>query len=138
MERHDAPVAGVDGGRAARGRRPRPGGRAADRAALPTAVGLESFTGRAFHSSAWDHGSLEGLRVGVVGTGASAVQLLPHVARTAAHTVVFQRTPTWVLPRGDRAFEPDEERPDRVALAAEAERLFEARVAGSTAAAALR
>ena len=105
---------------------------------LPSATGLESFAGRTFHSSAWDDRSLRGLRVGVVGTGASAVQLLPHVARTAAHTVVFQRTPTWVLPRGDRAFEPDEERPDRVALAAEAERLFEARVAGSSAAAALR
>ena len=105
---------------------------------LPTAVGLESFTGRAFHSSAWDDRSLDGLRVGVVGTGASAVQLLPHVARTAAHVVVFQRTPTWVLPRDDRAFGPDEERPDRAALAADAERLFEARVAGSSAAAALR
>ena len=105
---------------------------------LPHAVGLETFAGRAFHSSAWDHRSLEGLRVGVVGTGASAVQLLPHVARSAAHTVVFQRTPTWVLPRGDRAFEPGEARPDRTALAAEAERLFEARMAGSSAAAALR
>lgn len=105
---------------------------------LPNAAGIESFTGRMFHSSAWDDGSLRGLRVGVVGTGASAVQLLPHVARSAAHTVVFQRTPTWVLPRGDRAFEAGEERPSRVDLAAEAERLFEARVAGSSAAAALR
>lgn len=105
---------------------------------LPGALGLDTFAGRAFHSSAWDRRSLDGLRVGVVGTGASAVQLLPHVARSAAHTVVFQRTPTWVLPRGDRAFEPGEERPDRAALAAEAERLFEARVAGSRAAEALR
>lgn len=105
---------------------------------LPTVVGLESFTGRAFHSSEWDDRSLEGARVGVVGTGASAVQLLPHVARSAAHTVVFQRTPPWVLPRGDRAFEPGEDRPDRAALGVEAERLFEARVAGSSAAAALR
>jgi cation diffusion facilitator CzcD-associated flavoprotein CzcO len=105
---------------------------------LPTATGLVSFSGRTFHSSAWDDRSLRGLRVGVVGTGASAVQLLPHVARTAAHTVVFQRTPTWVLPRGDRAFEPGEPRPSRDDLAAEAERLFEARVAGSDAAAALR
>ena len=105
---------------------------------LPSATGLESFTGRTFHSSDWDHRSLRGLRVGVVGTGASAVQPLPHVASSAAHTAVFQRTPTWALPRGDRAFEPGEDRPSRAALAAEAERLFEARVAGSSAAAALR
>lgn len=101
-------------------------------------AGLDAFTGRAFHSSAWDPRPLDGLRVGVVGTGASAVQLIPHVAERAARTVVFQRTPTWVLPRGDRAYRPGEPRPERAALAAEAERLFEARIAGSAAAAALR
>lgn len=105
---------------------------------LPSSVGLESFAGRSFHSSAWDHRSLEGLRVGLIGTGASAVQLLPHVARSAARTVVFQRTPAWVLPRDDRAFAPGEKRPDRISLAAEAEQLFDARLAGSSAALALR
>lgn len=104
----------------------------------PDVAGLAGFTGRAFHSSAWDDRPLDGLRVGVVGTGASAVQLLPHVAERAAHTVVFQRTPAWVLPRGDRAFAPHEPRPDRAALAAEAERLYEARIAGSVAAARLQ
>jgi len=105
---------------------------------VPDVPGLDRFPGRSFHSSSWDPRSLAGLRVGVVGTGASAVQLLPHVAASAGHTVVFQRTPPWVLPRGDRAYGPDEPRPDRATLAAEAERLFEARIAGSAAAAALR
>jgi len=105
---------------------------------LPDVPGLDGFAGRAFHSSRWDPRPLGGLRVGVVGTGASAVQLLPHVTERAAHTVVFQRTPAWVLPRGDRAFTADEQRPARADLAAEAERLFEARISGSSAAAALR
>ncbi len=105
---------------------------------MPDVAGLACFSGRAFHSSSWDDRPLDGLRVGVVGTGASAVQLLPHVAARAAHTVVFQRTPAWVLPRGDRAFAPSEPRPDRAELAAEAERLYEARIAGSPAAQALR
>ena len=105
---------------------------------LPDVPGLDGFPGRAFHSSRWDPTPLTGLRVGVVGTGASAVQLLPHVAAEAAHTVVFQRTPAWVLPRGDRAYAADEPRPSRTTLAAEAERLFEARLAGSDAARALR
>lgn len=62
-----------------------------------------------FHSSCWPPGlDVAGLRVGVVGTGASAVQLLPHVARTGAHTVVFQRTPPWILPREDRPYTEDE------------------------------
>jgi cation diffusion facilitator CzcD-associated flavoprotein CzcO len=105
---------------------------------LPEVPGLTGFTGRAFHSSRWDPAPLDGLRVGVVGTGASAVQLLPHVAETAAHTVVFQRTPAWVLPRGDRAYAAGEPRPSRSDLATEAERLFDARLAGSEAAATLR
>lgn len=104
---------------------------------LPDVPGLERFAGRAFHSSQWAPEPLAGLRVGVVGTGASAVQLLPHVAAEAAHTVVFQRTPAWVLPRGDRAYAAGEPRPGRAELAAEAERLFDARLAGSDAARAL-
>lgn len=105
---------------------------------LPDVPGLAGFTGAAFHSSRWDPVPLTGLRVGVVGTGASAVQLLPHVAREAARTVVFQRTPAWVLPRGDRAYAAGEPRPSRIDLAAEAERLFEARLDGSSAARDLR
>lgn len=105
---------------------------------VPEIPGLGTFPGRMFHSARWDGRSLAGLRVGVVGTGASAVQLVPEVAREAASVVVLQRTPPWVLPRGDRAYAPGEALPDRDALAREAERLFDARVAGSAAEAALR
>ena len=105
---------------------------------LPDVPGLAGFTGRSFHSARWDPAPLRGLAVGVVGTGASAVQLIPHVAAEARHTVVFQRTPAWVLPRGDRAYAEGEPRPSRGKLSAEAERLFEARLAGSEAGRALR
>jgi cation diffusion facilitator CzcD-associated flavoprotein CzcO len=88
---------------------------------LPAVPGLERFAGRVFHSARWDDRPLDGLRVGVVGTGASAVQLLPEVARRAAAVAVFQRSAAWVLPRGDRAFAPGEQQPDRAELAAEAE-----------------
>ncbi|GAA4387825.1 flavin-containing monooxygenase [Tsukamurella soli] len=104
---------------------------------IPVVPGLDTFVGNAFHSARWRAGSLAGLRVGVVGTGASAVQIVPEVAREAASVVVFQRTPAWVLPRGDRAYEAEEPRPTRAALSAEAEQLFAARIADSRPAAAL-
>ncbi|WP_454854162.1 flavin-containing monooxygenase [Promicromonospora soli] len=105
---------------------------------VPGIRGLGTFPGRVFHSARWDRDLPDGLRIGVVGTGASAVQLVPELARRAASVVVLQRTPPWVLPRGDRAYAPGEALPDRAALAEEADRLFEARIAGTTAEAALR
>ena len=70
---------------------------------LPDIPGLSTFEGPAFHSAQWDHDvDLEGKRVAVVGTGASAIQIIPHVQRKAAKLVVFQRTPPWVLPHTDR------------------------------------
>ncbi|WP_404429388.1 NAD(P)/FAD-dependent oxidoreductase [Microbacterium lacus] len=67
--------------------------------AIPEIPGLESFPGPMFHSSRWDHDvDLTGLRIGVVGTGASAVQLVPEIARFAEVTL-FQRTPAWIVPR---------------------------------------
>ncbi|MFC4243777.1 flavin-containing monooxygenase [Gryllotalpicola reticulitermitis] len=104
----------------------------------PRIDGLDTFPGRAFHSARWDDRPLDGLRVGVVGTGASAVQLLPEVAEHAASVTVFQRSAAWVLPRGDHAVAPGDDEPDRAELAAEAERLFDARIAGSPALDALR
>jgi acetyl esterase/lipase len=69
----------------------------------PDIEGLESFAGPAFHSARWDHSVLlGGRRVGVIGCAASAVQLIPEVAKTAGHLTVFQRTPNWLLPRLDR------------------------------------
>jgi len=68
---------------------------------VPSVSGLESFGGPLFHSARWDHDvDLTGKRVAVVGTGASAVQLVPELARLAAHVTLFQRTPAWIVPRG--------------------------------------
>ncbi len=73
--------------------------------ALPAVPGVGSFEGPAFHSARWDHDAdLTGRRVAVIGTGASAVQFVPHLQERAAHVTVFQRTPPWVVPRRDRAF----------------------------------
>lgn len=74
------------------------------RAALPDIPGLGSFAGKAFHSQQWDHGfALEGKRVAVVGTGASAIQFVPQIAPRAARLALFQRTPPWIMPKPDRA-----------------------------------
>ena len=79
--------------------------------ALPQLPGLGGFEGAAFHSSQWRHDvDLAGKRVALVGTGASAIQILPEIAKTAAKVHVFQRTPPWVLPRLDRAFSARERR----------------------------
>jgi 4-hydroxyacetophenone monooxygenase len=69
---------------------------------LPDIPGVERFEGPAFHSARWDHDvDLAGKRVAVIGTGASAAQLIPHVAEAAAHLTIFQRTPAWFLPTPD-------------------------------------
>ncbi|HWC21024.1 MAG TPA: NAD(P)/FAD-dependent oxidoreductase [Flexivirga sp.] len=104
---------------------------------LPEVSGLDEFEGRAFHSSRWDRRSLTDLRVGVVGTGASAVQLIPEIASDVESLVVFQRSPAWVLPRNDRGYTATETRPGRAELARDAEELFAARLHGSPAAAEL-
>ena len=69
---------------------------------IPDLPGLAEFSGPSFHSSQWRHDvDLQGKRVAVVGTGASAVQFVPEIAPTAAQVTVFQRTAAWVLPRWD-------------------------------------
>ncbi len=69
---------------------------------FPKIPGLDSFRGPVFHSADWNHDvELEGKRVAVIGTGASAIQLVPRVARQAEHLTVFQRTPPWVMPKLD-------------------------------------
>lgn len=70
---------------------------------VPDVPGAASFAGESFHSSQWRSDvPLAGRRVAVVGTGASAVQIVPAIAPTAAHLTVLQRTPGWVLPRMNR------------------------------------
>ncbi|MBO0830677.1 MAG: NAD(P)-binding domain-containing protein [Actinobacteria bacterium] len=71
--------------------------------AVPDIPGLDSFPGPVFHSARWDHETdLAGLRVAVIGTGASAIQLVPAVQPVVSRLTLFQRTPAWVLPRRDR------------------------------------
>ena len=75
----------------------------------PDIPGRESFAGPAIHSAAWDHSvSWDGKRVGIIGSAASAVQIIPEIAETATELTVFQRTPNWVVPRNDRAVTPEE------------------------------
>jgi cation diffusion facilitator CzcD-associated flavoprotein CzcO len=78
---------------------------------VPPIPGAERFTGRAFHSSRWDHStSLDGQRVASIGTGASAVQYVPAIAPGVEHLTVFQRTPIWITPRHDRPYPPEQQR----------------------------
>ncbi|MFG2194345.1 flavin-containing monooxygenase [Streptomyces sp. NPDC048639] len=70
---------------------------------IPEVPGLDSFPGKVFHSSRWDHDyDLRGKRVAMVGTGASAIQIVPAIQPDVDRLTLFQRTPPWVLPRMDR------------------------------------
>ncbi|CAN5268636.1 NAD(P)/FAD-dependent oxidoreductase [soil metagenome] len=85
---------------------------------LPAIPGLETFAGNAFHTSRWDYrvtgGSadggldkLRGLDVGIIGTGATGIQVIPQLARSARSVTVFQRTPTQVAPRDNSKTDPE-------------------------------
>ena len=70
---------------------------------LPDVEGLEGFGGPVLHSARWpEDDGLDGRRVAVVGTGASAVQMVPELATRVFELTVFQRTPAWILPKSDR------------------------------------
>lgn len=72
---------------------------------LPNIKGLDSFTGQVFHSANWNHElDLSDKHVVSIGTGGSAIQYVPEVAKTAQHLTVFQRTPAWVMPRNERRY----------------------------------
>lgn len=72
---------------------------------LPEIEGIETFQGDVFHSAQWDHSvDLTGKRVAVIGTGASAIQLVPELQRIAGHVDLYQRTAPYVLPRHDRRY----------------------------------
>jgi cation diffusion facilitator CzcD-associated flavoprotein CzcO len=82
---------------------------------LPEVPGLAEFPGKVFHSARWDHGhELRGKRVAVVGTGASAIQIVPTIQPEVARLTLFQRTPPWVLPRVDRPISGNERALHRV------------------------
>ena len=87
---------------------------------LPGIPGIETFAGHAFHTSRWDYAytggdpagapmtGLADRRVGIIGTGATAVQCIPHLARDAAELYVFQRTPSSIDIRGNRPLGPED------------------------------
>ncbi|KAK4041291.1 pyridine nucleotide-disulfide oxidoreductase [Parachaetomium inaequale] len=87
---------------------------------VPKIAGLETFTGPLFHTARWDYKvtggtpkdatltGLEGKRVGVIGTGATAIQVVPKLAKYAKELYVFQRTPSSVSWRGQRPTDPEE------------------------------
>ena len=73
------------------------------RPTLPDIAGLDSFAGKTMHTARWDHDyDLRSKRVAVIGTGASAVQVVPEIAPLVTQLTVFQRTPIWIAPKLDR------------------------------------
>ena len=78
---------------------------------VPDIEGLGSFAGPCFHSARWEHEhDLAGQRVAVIGTGASAAQIVPELAKVATAVHVYQRTPQWILPRSDKPFTEEQKR----------------------------
>lgn len=72
---------------------------------IPNFKGRDTFQGKTFHTNAWEHGyKHQGKRVAIIGSGASAAQVIPAIAADVKQLHVFQRTPHWVLPRPDRKF----------------------------------
>ncbi len=74
----------------------------------PTWPGLDGFAGPKLHTARWRPIELAGKTVAVVGTGSSAVQVVPSIAGVADHVTLFQREPGWVLPKPDRDLSDDE------------------------------
>jgi cation diffusion facilitator CzcD-associated flavoprotein CzcO len=79
---------------------------------MPRISGIDSFKGQAFHTCKWPHQPVDfaGKRIAVIGTGATGVQTIQEVARTAGHLTVFQRTPNWCTPLHNRTISPAEMR----------------------------
>ncbi|WP_319448101.1 MULTISPECIES: NAD(P)/FAD-dependent oxidoreductase [unclassified Mycobacterium] len=73
--------------------------------AVPDIPGINSFDGKVIHTTEWEDGfDPAGQRIAVIGTGATAVQLIPELAKSAADLTVYQRTPIWVVPKVDLRF----------------------------------
>ena len=75
---------------------------------MPKVVGIDSFQGETYHTGHWPHGGVDfsSKRVGVIGTGSSAIQSIPIIARQAAHLYVFQRTPNYTIPAHNGPLDP--------------------------------
>lgn len=80
-----------------------------EEAVLPEIQGIGTFKGASFHSSEWPEGySGAGHRVAVIGSGSSAIQIVPELQKHAMQVLQFQRTPTWVLPKNNRVLSDEE------------------------------
>ncbi len=72
---------------------------------IPDFKGKDSFKGESFHTNDWNHDyDYKGKKVAVIGSGASAAQVIPTIAPDVEHMYIFQRTPHWVMPRPDQVF----------------------------------
>lgn len=96
----------------------------------PDLPGLDSFAGRCHHTAHWPGAGVDfaGKRVGVIGTGASGVQVIQEAAKVAAHTTVFQRTPMLALPMQQRRYTTE----DTAAMKRDYPKIFERRNDGSS------
>jgi cation diffusion facilitator CzcD-associated flavoprotein CzcO len=82
---------------------------------LPDIDGVDSFAGLTMHTARWDHSQdLTDKRVAIIGTGASAVQVIPEIAPIVRHLTVFQRTPIWCFPKADMPLSPAARRAMRI------------------------
>ncbi len=79
-------------------------------ASVPDFEGLKDFEGETYHTGDWPHEGVDftGKRVGVIGTGSSGIQSIPVIAEQAAHVAVFQRTPNYTIPAGNRTLTAEE------------------------------
>jgi cation diffusion facilitator CzcD-associated flavoprotein CzcO len=77
---------------------------------LPDIDGLDSFAGSVFHSARWDHAAtIDGARLGIIGTGSTAVQIVSAVVERVAKLTLFQRTAQWIMPASNPAFTTDQQ-----------------------------
>lgn len=78
-------------------------------AVMPDIPGVDSFKGISYHTHKWPQEDVDlgGKRVGIIGTGATAVQIIPEIAKTVGHLTVFQRTPNWCTPLHNKTISPE-------------------------------
>jgi cation diffusion facilitator CzcD-associated flavoprotein CzcO len=76
----------------------------------PDIEGMDSFAGAMFHSSRWDHSvAIDGARIGVIGTGSTAVQIVAEITSRVAHLALFQRTAQWIMPQENPPYTDEEQ-----------------------------